>query len=198
MTNHKQMTMPFLLKARHIWAHGFLIGLTLGAIGFIAYYFITRIPLFPPIRETVSPPPAKVQPEQTVPATPETSPVAPLDPVASLEPLLIQVLNGIKENNQKKDLARLLSFYSPNFPQLDKRTKSITKSWKTYDYQKMDFKIHEINSLAEDTALAWVTWDVTTKNLATQQIKNISKTYQVTIVRESGQWHIIGLKNALW
>ena len=197
MSNHKQMTMPFLLKARQIWAHGFLIGLTIGAVGFIAYYSITGIPLFPPTGETVSQPLAKSSLSRLCPSPPR-SPGGPSDPVASLEPQLTEVLNGIKETNQKKDLARLLSFYSPNFPELGKRTKSITKSWKTYDYQKMAFKLHEINSLTEDTALAWVTWDVTTKSLTTQETKNISKTYQVTFVRESGQWHIIGLKNAVW
>lgn len=198
MNNHKQVTMPFLLKARHIWTHGFIIGLTLGVVGLISYYSITRIPLFPPTGETVSPIPVKARPEQTMPSTPATAPVAPRDPVASLELQLEQVFNGIKETNQKRDLARLLSFYSPNFPELSKRANSITKSWKIYDYQKIDFKIHEIDILAEDTAVAYVTWDVATKNLATQKIKNISKTYQVTFVRESGQWHIIGLKNALW
>ncbi len=64
-----------------------------------------------------------------------------------------------------------------------------------YDYQKMDFKIHEIKSLAEDSAVVWITWDVAVKDLSTGKTKDISKTYEVNFIKEHEQWHIIGLKN---
>jgi len=198
MSNHRQITMPSWLKVKHIWTHGFLIGLTLGAIWFFAFYFIAKTPSFPTSEENASRPFAKEDPEKTLPADSKISPLLPQNPVDSLEPQLVWIFNGIKETNLKKNLAGLLDFYSLNFPQLPKKAQSIKKSWKQYDYQRMDFKIHEIKFLSEDSMVAWVTWDVSLKNLATRKINDISKTYQVTFVRESGQWHIIGLKNALW
>ena len=44
-----------------------------------------------------------------------------MDSTAQLKSQLAQVLAGIKEANQKKDLSQLLSQYSPNFPQLQQR-----------------------------------------------------------------------------
>jgi hypothetical protein len=194
MSSHRQMTMPFQLKIKHIWAHGFLIGLILGGLGFLAYYFVVTIPSPPEINP--SRPFAEAQPKQILPSDLKATSLAPSNSVASLETELSQVFDGIKETNQKKDLDQLLSFYSPNYPQLSKKAQSIKRSWKFFDYQDMAFKVQEIKLLTENTVSAWVTWDVVAKNLETHKVKNISKTYQVTFVKESGQWHILGLKNA--
>ena len=62
----------------------------------------------------------------------------------------------------------------------------------------MDFKIHEIKTRAEDSVVAWITWNLAVKELATGKTKDISKTYEVNFMKESKQWHIVGLKNASW
>ena len=62
----------------------------------------------------------------------------------------------------------------------------------------MEFKIQEVKFIAESSVVAWVTWDVSVKDLATRRTKDISKTYQVSLIKESGQWRITGLKNAYW
>jgi hypothetical protein len=138
---------------------------------------------------------------QTEPILPEVTKVPaqpPANPDDNLELQLAQVFNGIKETTLKKDLTSLMNFYSPSFPDLTKKTKSINRSWKLYDYQNMEFKIHEVKSIAGNSVVAWVTWDVSVKNLANQSTKNTSKTYQVSLLKESGQWLITGLKNAYW
>jgi hypothetical protein len=89
-----------------------------------------------------------------------------------------------------------LSHYSPNFPQLPQRAQSISKIWKTYDYPKMEFEIKEVRLLADNTALVRVTWNVEVQNISTQKNKNVSKTYLIRFVRESGQWRIKALDNA--
>jgi hypothetical protein len=198
MSNHRQLAMPLKLKAKHVWAHGFLIGLFLGAIGIFMYFYGATTPTFSPTDEQTSQPLVEAQSGQIPTSNPEIFPTTLSNPIADLQSQLARIFDGIRESNQKKDLDRLSGFYSPKFPLLSKKTQSIKQSWRLYDYQKMEFKIHEINMLDEDTAVAWVTWDVDLKELSTDKVKNISKTYQVTFIKESGQWNIIGLKNALW
>ena len=107
---------------------------------------------------------------------------------------MAQVLAGIREANQKKDLSQLLSHYSPNFPQLQQRVQQISKAWKIYDYPKMDFKITEIKLLANKTAQARVTWNVETQNITTLKNKTFVKTYVIRFGKESSQWRIISLQ----
>ena len=136
---------------------------------------------------------------QTEPILPEVTKVPaqpPSNPDDNLELQLAQVFNGIKETTLKKDLTSLMNFYSSSFPDLIKKTKTISRSWKLYDYRKMEFKIHEVKSIAQNSVVAWVTWDVSVKDLSTHRIKDTSKTYQVSLIKESGQWRITGLKNA--
>lgn len=198
MINHRQMPMPLQPKVKHVWAHGFFIGLFLGAVGFFVYYFGTTISFFSPTAEKSSQTIVEPQSEQAPTAKPEIILTTPAEPVVNLQQHLTRIFDGIREANQEKDLGRLVGFYSPKFPELSKKSQSIKQSWRLYDYQKMEFKVHETHLLAEDSAVAWVTWDVALKELPTSKIKNVSKTYKVSFIKESGQWYIIGLKNALW
>jgi hypothetical protein len=209
MNSNSQLTMPFLLRVRHVWVHGFLIGLILGALGFGSYYFLTSFSSFSPSEEHTSYPLGKIDSEQMlhqvprvspemVPEVPKVPPQLPTHPDASINQEMAQILEKIREATLKKDLAGLMNLYSSSFPSLSKKTKSIIRSWKLYNYQKMDFRLHEIKYSAENSVAAWVTWDVAVKDLSTGKTKNISKTYQVSFIKESGQWHIMGLKNAYW
>ena len=96
-----------------------------------------------------------------------------MDSTAQLKSQLTQVLAGVKEANQKKDLPQLLRHYSPNFPKLRQRVQHISKAWKIYDYPKMDFEITEVNLLADQTAVARVTWDVEAHNISTRKNKTL-------------------------
>jgi hypothetical protein len=213
MNSNSQLTMPFLLRVRHVWVHGFLIGLLLGALGFGAYYFFWPLSSLSPLKEQVDRSSGKTLSEQVPPKAPvvseprqlaaplatlQVTPQASSHPESTREQELSNILIKIKEATLKKDLVGLMNLYSPSFPGLSKKTKSITRSWKLYDYQKMDFKVHEIKVLSDNSLVTWVTWDVTVKDLAAGKLKNISKTYQISLIKESGQWHIMGLKNAFW
>ena len=170
-------------------------------IGFVVWFLVTEPPSSPEsqkveIAPQVQAPQVQPPPGASRPAEPPVASKAPAEAAAALQSQLAQVLTGIKEANQKKDLPQLLSYYSPNFPQLQQRARIISKNWKTYDYLKMDFHLTQARLLDDTTAVARVTWDVQTRNLSTRKDKNIAKTYVIRFARESGQWRIKALDAA--
>jgi hypothetical protein len=186
---------------KHIWIHGFVIGVVVVLIGVLAWFFFTGPPWSSTPNKVETAPPVQAPLVQALPGggQPAGHPVAPqvpVDPAAHLKSQLAQVLAGIKAANQKKDLSQLISHYSPNFPQLQQRTQQISKDWKIYDYPKMDFDITEVRLLPDQTAVARVTWEVEARRTGTLKNKNISKTYLISFVKESGQWRIKALDKA--
>jgi hypothetical protein len=184
---------------KHIWIHGFVIGVGFVLIGFVVWYFIMDTPSPPtlPLGEKAP----QVQAPQPLPNTspPAGPPVAlqtPVDSPPSLQSQLAQVMAGIGQANQKKDLTQLLRYYSPSFPRLHQRTQQISQNWKIYDYPKMDFAVTEVRLLTDQTAVARVTWNVEAHNISTLKNRNISKTYLIKFARESGQWRIKALDKA--
>jgi len=172
---------------------GFLLGVGFVLIGFLVWFSLSGRPSAPTSIKGEKAPQPQSQPDKNAPAA---APKVPAQSSAILKSQLEQVLSGIREANQKKDLSQLLSHYSPNFPQLPQRAQSISKIWKTYDYPKMEFEIKEVRLLADNTALVRVTWNVEVQNISTQKNKNVSKTYLIRFVRESGQWRIKALDKA--
>jgi hypothetical protein len=181
---------------KHIWIHGFVIGVGLVLIGVLAWFFIMEPPWSSTSHKAETPPPVQAPPGGGSPAGPPVTSQTPVDPMAQLKSQLAQVLDGIKVANQQKDLPQLLSHYSPNFPQLQQRTQQISKNWKIYDYPKMDFAMTGVRLLADQTAVARVTWEVEAHHTGTLKNKHISKTYLISFARESGQWRIKALDKA--
>jgi len=191
--SQKSSDLPPMRK--HFRIRGFVLVLGLALVGFLVWFFVRETPSPPTSNKSETVPQAQVLSEPSTTADRQVPSVS-ADANALLKNQLEQVLAEIKDANQKKDLSQLLSHYSANFPQLTQRAQSISKNWKIYDYPKMEFEIKEIKRLADDAALARVTWDVEAINISTQKSKNISKTYLIRFVRESGQWRIIALENA--
>jgi hypothetical protein len=189
--NRKSSHMP--LRWKHLWVRVLALGLGFVLVGFLAWFFIGATP---PSSTGEEAPQAQAQSGQNEPAGPQSGTGVPAELTAILKIQLEQVLAGIKEANQKKNLSQFLSHYSPNFPQLTQRSQSISKNWKIYDYPKMEFEIKEIRSSDDNTALARVTWDVEAQNISTLKRKNISKTYLIRFTKESGQWRIKALDEA--
>jgi hypothetical protein len=181
---------------KNIWIHGFVIGVGVVLIGFLVWFYFTETPSSSTAYKDETAPQVQAPPGEGPPAGPPVASQAPVDSTAQLKSQLAQVLAGIKEANQKKDLPQLLSHYSPNFPKLHQRAQHISKTWKIYDYPKMDLEITEVRLLADQTAVARVTWDVEAHNISTLKNKNISKTYLIRFTRESGQWRIKALDKA--
>jgi hypothetical protein len=186
---------------KHIWIHGFVIGVGVVLIGFVVWFLIAGTSSSPIVHKNETAPQgrapqAQALPEAVSPAGPLVVSPVPEDPAAQLKSQLTLVLTGIKEANQKKDLAQLLRLYSPNFPKLQQRVQHIAKAWKIYDYPKMDFEITEANLLADQTAVARVTWDIEAHNISTLKNMKFSKTYAIKFARESGQWRIKALNKA--
>jgi hypothetical protein len=186
---------------KHIWIHGFVIGVGFVLIGVLVWFFIAEPPWSSTSHNAETAPPVQAPlvqapPVGGQPAGPPVASQTPVDPTAQLKSQLAQVLAGIGQANQKKDLTQLLSYYSPSLPQLQQRTQRISQNWKIYDYPKMDFAMTEVRLLADQTALARVTWKVETHNISTLKNKHISKTYLIRFARESGQWRIKALDKA--
>jgi hypothetical protein len=181
---------------KHIWIHGFVIGVGVVLIGSLVWFFLTGTPSSSTSQREETASQVQAPPGQGTPAGPPVASRAPVDSTALLKSQLAQVLAGIKEANQKKNMPQLLSLYSPNFPQLHQRTQNISKTWKIYDYPKMDFEITEARLLADQTAEARVTCEVEAHQISTHHYKNISKTYLIRFARESGQWRITALDKA--
>jgi hypothetical protein len=195
MTEH-QNSSPLPPRWRRLLNHVFVIGLGFVLVGFLVWSFIMGTPFLTTSPKDEVAPPAQTQPGKTpVAAPPVASPVPP-DSTEILKSQLTQVLNGVKAANQKKDLSQLLSYYSPNFPQLTQRAQSISKAWKIYDYPKMDFEIKRVRLLSDHAAVASVTWEIEAQNISTLKNQNISKTYLIKFARESGQWRIAALDKA--
>jgi hypothetical protein len=200
MTDHWQSS-PVQRRWKHIWIHGFVIGVGVVLIGFVVWFLITGAPSPSTVQKDETAPHsqaplAPAPPGEVPPAGPPVAAPVPEDPAAYLKSQLTQVLAGIKEANQKKDLPQLLRYYSPNFPKLRQRAQQISEAWKIYDYPKMDFALGEVNLLADQTAVARVTWDVEAHQISTGKNKNFSKTYVIKFARVSGQWRIKALKKA--
>jgi hypothetical protein len=188
-------------RGKNIWIHGFVLGVGVVLIGSLVWFFMRGTPSSPPSNTgekaaEVQTPQVGAQPGKGLPVGPAVTSQAPVDSAAVLKSELAQVLAGIKEANQKKALPQLLSHYSPNFPQLQQRVQTISKTWKIYDYPKMDFEITEARLLDGKTAEARVTWKVEAQNISTLKNDNFSKTYSIRFSREAGQWRIKALDKA--
>ena len=181
---------------KHIWIHGFVIGVGAVLIGFFVWFVITETPSSSTSHPGETAPQVQAPPGGGLPAGPTVASQAPVNSTPPLKSQLAQVLAGIKAANQKKDLPQLLSHYSPSFPQLQQRTQHISQTWKIYDYPKMDFEMTEIRLLDDQTAVARVTWEVEAHHIGSLKNKNISKTYLTRFARESGQWRIKALDKA--
>jgi hypothetical protein len=190
-------------RRKGLWGLGLGLALALLLVGVVGWFFLkgtkTHSPPAPPSKVEMAEKASetKLQSGPSAPASPQATARGPAaEPTAVLRSQLEQVLTGIREANQEKNLSQLLNHYSPNFPQLTQRAQSISKTWKIYDYPKMEFTITELRVLADDTVQARVTWDVEAKNISTQKSQNISKAYWIRFVRESGQWRIKALDQA--
>jgi hypothetical protein len=184
-----------LLRRKPLWVRDIVIVLSFVLISSLFWYFLKGT-LYPPIsHQEEQARQAQTQPSQKAPPEYPVAPAAPEESTALVKGQLQQVISGIREANQKKDLSKLLSYYSPNLPGLTQRTQSISKVWKIYDYPKIEFDIEDIKLLPDTTALARVKWEAEAKNISTQKSNNVSKTYLIKFGKESGQWRIKSLED---
>jgi ketosteroid isomerase-like protein len=183
----KPKSAPRPRRLKHLWVQGLTLGLGLVLVSFLIWFLLQGRAFSPDSEKGAGVPPLPAQP------VPGPAAKAAPAPAPDLKSQLAQVLAGIREANRNRDLSQLLSYYSPNFPQLTQRAQSISKTWKIYNYPKMEFAIQEIKPLSGNTAVARVTWRVEAQNISTMKQKSISRTYLITFARESGQWRISAL-----
>ena len=184
---------------KRLWIHGFLAGVGVLCVVLLICYFIWGWPFATPESpEDTQPTPTQALEAPVIPPAPglETppSPRAAVSPPATLEAELSGVLDKLEEANRKKDLQQLLSLYSPSFPDLPQKAQEISRSWASYDYLSLNFKLTEIKTPTPESATARVTWKIKARQRQTQKIKDTTKVYLVSFTRESDQWRIQDLQ----
>lgn len=190
-SHHRSQGSDMRLAWNRVWALSLIAGLGFLLIGFLVWVSL-RVTLPSAVQKGQETKQVETQPQQTALTNPQPQAVAPPGtPTALIASQLEQVIAGIREANQKKDLPQLLGHYSSNFPQLTQRAQTISKAWKIYDYPRMDFEVREARLLSANKASAQVTWHVEAKKINASTRKNVSNTYLINFVKESGQWRII-------
>lgn len=184
---------------KRLWIHGFLAGFGVLLVICLICLFIWGWPTAAP----EGPEEARLTPSQTstapvtTPAPAPTTTVPPsaeVKPPASLEVELKEVLDRLEKANQKKDLQQLLSLYSPTFPDLPKKAQEISRSWASFDYLRLRYKLTDIESSTPDRASARVIWEIKTRHRQSREIKDTTKIYLVRFTCESGRWCIQSLE----
>jgi len=179
---------PLLAHVKRLWIHGFLAGLAVVLVILSLWYFIWGWP-------SGSAPEGQEEAKPNISQAPP--PAATKDRSAvTLKEELEAVLARLAEANRNKDLPQLLSLYDPAFPDLQQKAEEISRTWKIYDYRSLRFRIEEIRSQSPGNASAKVIWEAETRNRFTYKIKELTKTYQVWFINDSGQWRIKSLEKA--
>jgi len=107
---------------------------------------------------------------------------------------LLKRLDQIRQAQLSKDIQLFLGAYSPSFPNLAHKREVTLNIWKKYDYLASQFQVREIVPQSDSLISAKVTWDIKARDRKTGEMKNISKSYQVSFAKESGKWLIQNLR----
>ncbi len=107
---------------------------------------------------------------------------------------LLRLLDQIRQAQLTKDIHMFLGAYAPTFPNLTRKREVTLNIWKKYDYLESQFQISEVVPQSDTLILAKVTWHIQARDRKTDEIKNISKSYQVEFSKESGKWLIQKLR----
>ncbi|MEJ2673319.1 MAG: hypothetical protein P8168_14195 [Deltaproteobacteria bacterium] len=182
--------------AKRVWIHGFVVGLGVVSAIFLLWVLIRGI--HAPPTSTVKNSPFQTQSRQTpqasrIPSAKEISPSLTPTGVA-LKTQLKKVLSGIKEANQSKNLNQLLAFYSRRFPELPQRAQKIARSWENINFSKLKFRIAQVKPLPDDRVFTRVIWDFQMEDPLTKNLREVTRTYLVWFVNESGEWRIQAIK----
>jgi hypothetical protein len=119
-----------------------------------------------------------------------TAPDQQLSPKEEME----EILFNLRKGQEEKDLTLYMSCFSPTYPNLDQKKEDTLKSWKTFEFSQMLFKIDDIQEVAPDSQIATVTWDIQARNLNNQKVTKSSQKYKVWFVKEGGKWLIKSLE----
>lgn len=136
------------------------------------------------------------QPASGSPGSPSLSPLPsakalPEPPAIPEGKDLIKVLNQIREAQLRKDIQLFLSAYSPDFPDLGKKRELTLNIWRRYDYIDLQFRVSDIQRPDGSSILGQVTWDIKARDHKTDEVRTLTKSYQVQFVRDlSGKWVI--------
>ncbi len=163
---------------RRIWRQLLLIWTVLAVLA--ATYFLVMVTVPLQVRQSVVP--AARSPAQSILS--DTFPEFPA------QEELAGLLNRIREAQYAKDPELFLSAYAPTLPDLGRKREAMVSLWQRYDYLDMHYHVQDLQAVGEGVIRGTVTWNFTTRDRATQAVKNHIKTYRVQFTQVFGQWLI--------
>lgn len=180
-----------------------LLGGSALAIILVAWWLLMpkpqpHLPAVPPVpaESEIKGSPSASEPK-TAPASPvlaKASQVSPapesLPTIEVLRKQLEELLQNMRDAQLNKDLEKYFNYYSPNFPDLDKKRQATTKNWELYNYLELEFKLEEVKLLITGNASALVTWKITYQTPGSEEIKNITQVFKILVSNESDRWRI--------
>jgi hypothetical protein len=97
------------------------------------------------------------------------------------------ILDQIRKAQMEKDINLFLKVYSPTFPNLAEKKKSLLKSWQKYNYLDMNFNIANIQKKNAHTISAEVACDITLEDIQSKKKDNVMKNYIINFSDVSGK-----------
>jgi hypothetical protein len=134
----------------------------------------------------------KAVPSPGILAAPE---VPPTQQAAKSSPLpewqeVQGILEQVREAQLQKNIGLFLEAYAPTFPNLDKKTESVLRTWQKYDYLDMHFAIENLQKPDANTIIAKVAWDITLEDHSSKKKSALKRDYTVYLSHVSGKWLI--------
>jgi hypothetical protein len=112
------------------------------------------------------------------------------------------ILDQVRKAQLENDINLFLKVYSPTFPNLAEKKKSLLKSWQKYNYLDMNFNIENIQKKNAQTIIAEVACDITLEDIHSKERNYLMKDYIINFSEVSGKRLIQGVtqgkKNNNW
>jgi hypothetical protein len=97
------------------------------------------------------------------------------------------LLDQVRKAQMDKDINLFLKAYSPTYPNLDEKKKSLLKSWQKYNYLDVTFNIGNIQKKNPHTISAEVACDITLEDVQSKKKDNVMKDYIINFSNVSGK-----------
>lgn len=177
--------------ARRTWRQLLFLWAIVAVLAISYLWVVKHTPKTANLANVPPPPPASPGAPGTLPPPPLASQLTPDVIAIPAGEDLVKLLNQIREAQLKKDIRLFLNSYSPNFTDLKQKKELTLNIWRRYDY--IDLRFHLSNVKQEDpaTIIAQVDWNIKALDHKTDDVKTLTKNYQVHFSKESsGKWLI--------
>jgi hypothetical protein len=181
------------LKAmRLMWCQLFFTGGLVILLFIASFFLLSKAPFLGNVAapsQRIIEKPLSTSAITTPPQAPQTQQVPKPTAISEWEEVR-DLLNRVREAQMKEDIHLFLDAYSPTFPNLVEKKKSVLKSWQRFDYLDMNFNIGNIQRLTPHTIMVTVGWDISFEDAHSKKKSTLLQDYLITLSNVSGKWLI--------